>query len=208
MPFKTANNVLKRLMDVIGALCALLVFSPLFIILAVQVRRDSEGPILYKQTRVGLHGKHFKALKFRTMTVVDEDDGITSADKTATRVTKSGKFMRKYRLDELPQFFNILVGDMSLVGPRPQIPKYIPVYPETYKIIHEIRPGMTGLATVKFHEVEERMLAQAGADAEHVYTYKILPRKFHYNLFYVRHHNVCFDIVILWWTFLGIIGKR
>lgn len=204
---KTINNGLKRCIDVVGALCALVVFSPFFIWLSVMVKRDSEGPILYKQVRVGRGGKHFKALKFRTMTIVDEDDGITSAEKTANRVTKSGAFLRKYRLDELPQFWNILVGDMSLVGPRPQIPKYIPVYPKTYDQILSVRPGMTGLATVKFHETEERMLAEAGTQAEDVYTYKILPRKFHYNLFYIRHHNICFDIQILWWTFVKIIRK-
>jgi lipopolysaccharide/colanic/teichoic acid biosynthesis glycosyltransferase len=202
------NNILKRLIDIVGSLSALIIFSPLFIWLVLMVKRDSEGPVLYKQVRVGRGGNHFKALKFRTMTVVDDDDdGITSAEKTAKRVTKSGYFFRKYRLDELPQFWNILVGDMSLVGPRPQIPKYIPVYPDTYKRILSVRPGMTGLATVKFHETEERMLVSAGAKAEHIYTYKILPRKFHYNLFYIRNHNICFDIKILWWTAVKIIGK-
>lgn len=195
-------------MDVCGALCALLLFAPLFILLAYWVHRDSTGPILYKQIRVGLNGVHFHALKFRTMTVSDDDDGITSVDKTANRVTKSGALMRKYRLDELPQFWNILVGDMSLVGPRPQIPKYIPIYPDIYEQIHTVRPGMTGLATIKFHETEEKLLREAGDAAEDVYINKILPRKFHYNLFYVRYNNVCFDIQILWWTVRAILGKR
>ena len=202
------NTMIKRFIDIVGAFTALIIFSPLFIVLAYMVKRNSVGPVLYKQVRVGLHGVHFNALKFRTMTVSDDDDGITSADKAANRVTQSGAVLRKYRLDELPQFWNVLVGDMSLVGPRPQIPKYIPVYPKIYKRIHSVRPGMTGLATIKFHETEERLLREAGNNAEHVYTYKILPRKFHYNLFYVRNHTVCFDIQILWWTLKGILGKR
>jgi len=202
------NRYLKRLLDIGGAVMALIVFSPLFVVMAYMVKRDSKGPILYKQIRVGLNGVHFNALKFRTMKVSNDNDGITSVDKIANRVTKSGVVLRKYRLDELPQFWNILKGDMSLVGPRPQIPKYIPIYPDIYDKIHSVRPGMTGLATIKFHEVEERMLHAAGDNAEHMYTYKILPRKFHYNLFYVRNHNICFDIMILWWTVRAILGKR
>lgn len=171
------------------------------------VKRDSDGPILYKQIRMTTGLREFYALKFRTMTVVDADDGITSNDKKANRVTKSGAFLRKYRLDELPQFWNVLVGEMSLVGPRPQIPKYIHIYPEIYKQVLSVRPGLTGLASIKFHEREERMLEEAGADAEDVYIKKILPLKFRYNLFYVRHNNVCFDILIMWWTAKGIIRK-
>jgi len=176
-------------------------------LIAILVKKDSSGPVFFKQIRVGRGGKEFKALKFRTMRVVENDDGITSVEKQK-RITSSGAFLRKYRLDELPQFWNVLMGEMSLVGPRPQIPKYIPIYPEIYKQVLSVRPGITGLATIKFHETEERMLVEAGDNAEHVYIYKILPRKFHYNLFYIRHNNVCFDMAILWWTFLGIIGKK
>lgn len=186
----------------------LIAFSPLFLAIAVMVKRDSAGPVFYRQVRVGKNFKEFQALKFRTMTVVDQDDGITSVEKQANRVTQSGAFLRKYRLDELPQFWNILMGEMSLVGPRPQIPKYIPDYPDIYKRIVSVPPGLTGLATIKFHEREERMLKAAGADAEAVYSEKILPRKFRYDLMYVEKHNVCLDVMILWWTFCGVLGKR
>ena len=181
--------------------------APFFIMIAVMVKRDSQGPIFYRQTRVTRNFKEFKALKFRTMTVVDDDDGITSNEKKANRVTKSGAFLRKFRLDELPQLWNVLIGDMSLVGPRPQIPKYMSYYPEIYKEVLSVRPGITGLASIKFHEREEKMLEEAGDKAEEIYTYKILPLKFRYNLFYVRNHNLCFDLQIVWWTFLGMIKK-
>ena len=208
MPWTTANEALKKIIDLTGAVVGLVVFSPLFVVIAVMVKRDSVGPVFYRQCRVGKNFKEFQALKFRTMTVVDQDDGITSVEKQATRVTKSGAFLRKYRLDELPQFWNILMGEMSLVGPRPQIPKYIPDYPDIYKRIVSVRQGLTGLATIKFHEREERMLQAAGADAERVYSEKILPRKFRYDLMYVEKNTVCLDMMILWWTLCGVLGKR
>lgn len=208
MLWKTVNIILKRCMDLIGSLCGLILLSPVFCVLAVMVKRDSEGPVFYRQTRVTCNFKEFKALKFRTMTVVDEDDGITSNDKKTNRVTQSGAFLRKYRLDELPQLWNVLTGEMSLVGPRPQIPKYMPFYPEIYKEVLSVRPGITGLASIKFHEREERMLEEAGVDAEEIYTYKILPRKFHYNLFYVRKNTIFFDLKIMWWTVKGMLGKK
>lgn len=201
------NSALKRLIDLCGSIAGLLVLGPLFLVLAVLVKRDSAGPVFYRQTRVTCGFKEFSALKFRTMTVVDGDDGITSNEKKATRVTRSGAFLRKYRLDELPQLWNVVTGEMSLVGPRPQIPKYMPIYTEIYKEVLSVRPGITGLASIKFHEQEERMLAEAGQDAEDVYINKILPLKFRYNLFYVRNHSILFDIKIMWWTIFGMLRK-
>lgn len=208
MPSTPISAALKRLIDIGGSFTGLVVFSPLFLICAILVKRDSAGPIFYRQIRVGRGGHHFHALKFRTMRVANDDDGITSNDKKATRVTKSGAFLRKYRIDELPQLWNVLVGDMSLVGPRPQIPKYIAIYPDIYAEILTVRPGITGLASIKFHEKEERMLEEAGDQAEDAYIHKILPLKFHYNLFYVRNRSLCFDLAIIWWTAIGILGKK
>ena len=199
----------KRLIDVAGAIFGLIILSPIFLVIAIWVKRDSEGPILYKQTRITRGGKKFQAIKFRSMRVASgnaDNDGITTPDKQ-DRITKSGHFIRKYRLDELTQLWNVLIGEMSLVGPRPQTPKFVECHPETYAKINVIRPGITGLSSIKFHEQEERMLAAAGDDANEVYIHKILPMKFKYNLFYVQNYGLWFDIKIIWWTIWGMIKK-
>jgi len=199
----------KRLIDIVGAIFLLLLLSPIFIIIAIWVKRDSKGPVFYRQTRVTVGGKYFQALKFRSMTMAapsDTGDGITTPDKQ-DRITKSGRFLRKYRLDELTQLWNVLIGEMSLVGPRPQTPKYVDIYPEIYARINVIRPGITGLASIKFHEKEEQMLLDAGDQADDVYIQKILPMKFRYNLFYVSHYGLWFDIKIIWWTIVGMLKK-
>ncbi len=196
-------------MDIIGAVCGLIILMPIFIIIAIWVKRDSEGPALYFQTRIKQGGKKFQAVKFRSMRVVADttaNDGITTPDKQ-DRITKSGHFIRKYRLDELTQLWNVLVGDMSLVGPRPQTPRFVDIHAKTYAKINIIRPGITGLASIKFHESEERMLAEAGDNADDIYINKILPMKFKYNLFYVRHYGLWLDIKIIWWTIIGMIKK-
>jgi len=211
MPCTTDNyKLLKRLMDIVGAVCGLVLFMPIFIVIAVWVKRDSAGPVLYFQTRIKRGSEKFKAVKFRSMRVVEgnaANDGITTADKQ-DRITKSGHFIRKYRLDELTQLWNVLVGDMSLVGPRPQTPGFYEAHKETYEKINVIRPGITGLASIKFHEQEERMLADARDNANEVYIQKILPLKFKYNLFYVRNYGLWFDIKIIWWTVVGMIRKK
>lgn len=207
---KTDNyEPFKRLLDICGAIFGLLILMPIFIVIAIWIKRDSEGPALYFQTRIKRHGKKFQAVKFRSMRVASgnaANDGITTADKQ-DRITRSGYFIRKYRLDELTQLWNVLVGDMSLVGPRPQTPRFVDIHAETYAKINVIRPGITGLASIKFHETEERMLAAAGDDADDVYINKILPMKFKYNLFYVRNYGLWFDVKIIWWTIIGMIKK-
>lgn len=199
----------KRLMDITLSFIGLVILSPVFIALAIWVRADSPGPIVFHQIRMTRGMKPFFTLKFRTMLVSDNDyenQGITSEDKQK-RITRSGHFMRKYRFDELPQLWNVLRGDMSLVGPRPQTPRYVEAYPEIYREILTIRPGLTGLASIRFHETEERMIAAAGDKAEDVYINKVLPLKFRYNIFYVNHYNCLFDLKIIWWTITGMINK-
>ncbi len=201
--------ILKRTIDVVGAFLILMLSIPFFIVIAIWVRMDSPGPILYFQTRITKGKKPFQAIKFRSMTVASgnaANDGVTSPDKQ-NRITRAGRFIRKYRLDELPQLWNVLVGEMSLVGPRPQTPRYVDLYPEIYDRILTIRPGITGLASIKFHETEERMLAAAGDNADDVYINRILPMKFKYNLFYVGHYGLWFDVQIIWWTLKGMVRK-
>lgn len=187
----------------------IVILSPLYIFFALWVKINSPGPILFHQIRMKRGMVPFFTLKFRTMRVSNDEydnQGITSVDKQS-RITKSGRFMRKYRFDELPQLVNVLVGDMSLVGPRPQTPRYVEAYPDVYKKILSIRPGLTGLASIRFHETEERMIVAAGDRADEVYINKILPMKFKYNLFYVNNYNFWFDMTIIWWTITGMIKK-
>lgn len=200
---------LKRLIDICGALFGLIFLSPLMIFMAIWIKLDSPGPALYFQTRITKGGKPFKAVKFRSMKMASgnaANDGITSPEKQ-TRITKSGHFIRKYRLDELTQLWNVLVGEMSLVGPRPQTPRYVDIHAKQYEKINAIRPGITGLASIKFHEVEERMIVAAGDKADEVYINRILPMKFKYNMFYVHNFGLWFDLKIIWWTITGMIKK-
>ncbi len=182
------------------------------LMIAIMVKFSSPGPVIHTQTRIKKDLQPFTFYKFRTMRVENDpvkDDGITHNAKK-NRITRVGTFLRKYRLDELPQLYNVLRGDISMVGPRAQLPKYIEIYPEQYRKITSVKPGLTGFASILFHEKEERMLAAAGEDGESEYINRILPYKFRYNMFYVRHHNFWLDMRILWWTarkFLGI-GRR
>ena len=200
--------MIKRTVDILGGVVALLCALPLLPLIALAIRLDTPGPALYRQERIGRGLRPFTCYKFRTMTVETDarkNDGITGGAKAA-RITRVGHVLRGARLDELPQFWNILIGDMSLVGPRPQIPKYIPIYPDTYARLTAVRPGMTGLATVRFHRKEEDALAAAD-DPERVYIDELLPKKFRYDLFYVQHQSLGFDCLILWWTLKAVLTR-
>jgi lipopolysaccharide/colanic/teichoic acid biosynthesis glycosyltransferase len=167
---------------------------------------DFKNPI-FKAERIGLNGKKFNCYKFRSMSVSNdknENVGITNLSKVKERVTKVGKVIRSYRIDEFPQVFNIIKGDMSFVGPRPQSEKYTLIYPEEYKKILSVRPGITGLCTIKFYFTEEKMIKKA-KDPEKVYIEKILPMKFKYNFFYVEHKGMILDLKIIAWTIIDVV---
>lgn len=205
------QDLIKRVFDMVAAFIGIVVLSPVLLGLYLWVILDSSGGAFYPQIRVARGGGHFRVWKFRTMLNeqdVQKNDGITSPAKQA-RITKAGRVLRKYRLDELPQLFNVLIGDMSLVGPRPQIPKYIAIYPEIYARILTVRPGITGLATAKFHGREESLLAQAktAQDAEDIYINKALPQKFRLDLFYIARRNFWLDLRIIFWTLASVLKK-
>jgi lipopolysaccharide/colanic/teichoic acid biosynthesis glycosyltransferase len=199
----------KRSFDIVFSILGLILVTLMIPVIAILIKRSSKGPVFYQQTRMTRGMTPFSTWKFRTMTS-DADEfasqGITCSGKQG-RITKIGETLRRYRIDELPQLWNVLKGEMSLVGPRPQTPRYVDCYPETYQKILAIRPGLTGLASIRFHEKEEAMIAGAGEDADAVYIKKILPMKFKYNLFYVENHSFLLDMKIIWWTILGIIAK-
>lgn len=199
--------MLKRLFDICFALCALLVSAPVLVAVALWIKLDSRGPVLFRQERVGLRGRPFAIYKFRTMRVGAAEQGpqiTVGADK---RITRAGAFLRRYKLDEFPQFVNVLVGDMSIVGPRPEVPRYIALYPlEARDLILSVRPGITDLASIVYRD--EGVLLASAEDPEALYVQKILPAKLEHYVQYVQKRSFWFDMVIVWRTTVTVLGWR
>ena len=192
----TFNNILKRVTDIVGASLAIILSSPIMLISALLIKATSEGPVIFKQERVGLHNKIFKMYKFRTMEVqkqTSEESAWTVKDDP--RVTKIGKFLRKTSLDELPQFFNILMGEMSMVGPRPERPQFVEKFKEEiprYMIKHQVRPGLTGWAQVNGYRGDTS-----------------IRKRIEYDLYYIENWSLAFDFKILFLTiFKGFVNKN
>jgi lipopolysaccharide/colanic/teichoic acid biosynthesis glycosyltransferase len=186
----------KRLFDITFSLFGLIILSPLFLIVSVLVKIFSPGPVLYKSERIGKNGKRFKMLKFRTMVVGADKIGGPSTAADDERLTKIGWFLKKFQLDELPQLFNVLKGEMSLVGPRPEVPFYVNMMiEEDRNIILSIRPGMTDLASLwNFHEGE---VLKGSPDPERTYQEKIRPKKIELQKEYVNNRSFGLDIKII-----------
>ena len=187
---------LKRLFDLFFVIPGLLVLSPIFIIVAVIIKQRDGGNVLFKQVRVGKNGKHFNVLKFRTMVLNAESIGnkVTTGDDP--RITPIGRILRKYKLDELPQLFNVLKGEMSLVGPRPEVPEYVEFYPdETRNIVLSVPPGMTDKASIEF--VNENDLLSGSTDPVSDYKNKVLPIKLDYYVKYVNERSLWLDFNLI-----------
>lgn len=186
---------MKRLFDMLAALGGLLVLLPLFAVCALVVRWSSPGPILFRQRRVGLHGRIFDILKFRTM----RSDNAPAPQITIgrdLRITSAGVFLRQWKLDELPQLWNVLVGDMSLVGPRPEVPKYVALYPEQLREqILSVRPGITDPCSI--HLRNESALLASAADPERFYVEELLPEKLRMSSEYVQNQSLLADLGII-----------
>ena len=195
--------LLKRLFDMAASGIGLLLLAPLLLALAVWIKCDSAGPVFFLQERVGLHGKLFRIIKFRSMRQNNSGPQITvGAD---ARITRSGRFIRAYKLDELPQLINVLLGDMSLVGPRPEVPRYVALYPADVRDeVLSVRPGMTDLASVQYRS--ESDLLASSSDPELTYTTVILPAKLALYQQYVRRRSLWLDVRIIGMT-LGILFK-
>ena len=195
--------LLKRLFDMAASGIGLLLLAPLLLALAVWIKCDSAGPVFFLQERVGLHGKLFRIIKFRSMRQNNSGPQITvGAD---ARITRSGRFIRAYKLDELPQLINVLLGDMSLVGPRPEVPRYVALYPADVRDeVLSVRPGMTDLASVQYRS--ESDLLASSSDPELTYTTVILPAKLALYQQYVRRRSLWLDVRIIGMT-LGILSK-
>ena len=192
-----------RLCDILFSFFGLLFLSPLFIIVAIWIVLDNPGPVFYRQQRVGKDNKDFGLLKFRSMRVgADKMSLITIGDRDP-RVTRAGYYIRKYKLDELPQLWNVLVGEMSLVGPRPEVRRYVDTYtPEQQKVL-SVRPGITDHASIEYID-ENRLLAQS-ADPDKTYIEEVIPAKIALNMRYINHQTLGEYLKIIFLTFAKII---
>lgn len=197
------NDVLKRTMDVILSLTGLVIISPLLFIISMCIKLDSRGPVFFKQTRVGRYEEPFQIFKFRTMIVDAEKKGKQITVGKDSRITRTGQFLRKYKLDELPQLINVLIGDMSLVGPRPEVPKYTAYYTNEQKRIFEIRPGITDYASIKYRN-ENEVLAKS-EDPEKTYIEEVMRDKLSLNLKYLDQQSVINDVKIIFMTIIAIL---
>jgi lipopolysaccharide/colanic/teichoic acid biosynthesis glycosyltransferase len=193
----------KRLLDIFGSLVGLFGLTPVFAAIAVWIKLDSPGPVFFRQVRVGQNGKPFRIFKFRTMCVDAEAKGRQITVGEDPRITRSGKILRKYKLDELPQLLNVFRGEMSLVGPRPEVPRYVEFYPEKLRtIILSVAPGITDFASIAYKD-ENAVLAQA-KDPERVYIHEVLPIKLNYYARYVAECSFGVDIKLIMKTLRAV----
>jgi lipopolysaccharide/colanic/teichoic acid biosynthesis glycosyltransferase len=188
----------KRLFDVVLSVTGLLVLAPVFLGIAHCIRREDGGPVFYRGERVGLHGRTFRIYKFRTMVVDAERLGASSTSDDDPRITRTGAFLRRHKLDELPQLFNVLRGDMSLVGPRPEVQKFTDLYTDEEKIILSVKPGITDWASI--WNVDEGALLAGSEDPDRDYLEKIRPFKIRLQMQYVREQSFLTDLKILFHT--------
>ena len=195
--------MIKRLFDFFGSLCGLIVLLPFLLLIALCIKFDSKGPVFFRQLRVGLNGNLFRIHKFRTMMVNSESSGSLTVGND-TRITKSGQFLRKSKLDELPQLLDVVLGKMSLVGPRPEVKEFIDEYPEKVrKEVLSVRPGITDLASIEM--IDENEIIGKYDNPRQAYIEIILPIKQKYYLDYVQSQSVWLDIKIIFMTFKKII---
>ena len=194
----------KRLFDLIFASLGLVMLSPLLLLMAAWVKLDSNGSIFFRQERVGQHGKTFRIHKFRTMITDTEKRGLQITVGKDSRITRSGAFLRRYKLDELPQLIDVVIGNMSLVGPRPEVPKYVACYPADVRdLVLSVKPGITDLASIEFKD-ENTLLGQS-SNPEKTYKEQILPIKLDYYTQYARKHNLLLDINLIFKTLVAIV---
>lgn len=202
------RETVKRTFDIVVALIALIALSPLLLILSLAVGMTSGLPVLFCQRRIGQGGRPFMILKFRSMVVDADRAGLSITAAGDSRITPIGRIMRKLKLDELPQLWNVLRGDMSLVGPRPEVPRYVAKYSPDQRRVLALKPGITDLATIEFRN--EEALLRAAEDTESYYMEHCLPRKIELNLTYAARASFWSDIVIIARTLFSVLdsGKR
>lgn len=196
---------MKRLFDIVASGFGLILLSPLFAVIAIWIKADSKGPVFYRQTRVGRSNKDFRLYKFRSMRPDSDKKGLITVGGHDPRITRSGYYIRKYKLDEFPQLINVFKGEMSLVGPRPEVRKYVDMYtPEQLRVL-DVRPGITSLASIRYRNENE--ILGASDDPDRTYIEKVMPDKIAIDLEYVPKANLLTDIKLIFSTFKEIITK-
>jgi lipopolysaccharide/colanic/teichoic acid biosynthesis glycosyltransferase len=193
----------KRIFDVVFAMLCLVLFSPLLILIAILIKLDSKGPVIFKQIRVGRNMKDFHLAKFRTMYVIQGNNSLLTIGNRDNRITRIGYWLRKYKLDELPQLLNVLKGQMSFVGPRPEVRKYVNLYNEEQRYVLSVKPGITDWASVEF--CNENELLKHAEDPETYYIERIIPAKIKQNMRYIKHNDILTDFKIIWLTINRIV---
>lgn len=203
-PDRATYEVAKRAFDIHGALTGIVVLSPVLAGLAAAVKFTSPGPIFYRGTRTGRNGKPFRILKFRSM-VVGADHGAGSTSRNDPRVTRIGRVLRRYKLDELPQLFNVLRGDMSFVGPRPELPQYTRLYTDAERVILTVRPGITDYSSIQFANLND-LVDDDDPDAS--FEKKVLPEKNRLRVKYVEDRSFLLDLKLMLKTALRVVGME
>ncbi|MEA3447363.1 MAG: sugar transferase [Bacteroidota bacterium] len=198
--------MVKRLFDIIFSFIGLIICSPVFIMLGIAICLDSHGGIFFKQQRVGKNGKLFSIYKFRSMRTGSDKKGQLTVGSNDRRITKTGRFIRKYKLDELPQLINVLIGNMSVVGPRPEVPKYVSMYSDEQRKVLQVKPGITDYASIEY--ANENDLLASSTDPENTYINEIMPDKLALNRKYIQEKNLITDIKILIKTVTRVLHHK
>lgn len=198
--------LLKRIFDLISSFFGLLLLMPILAIISIVIKLDSKGTVFFRQVRIGKDEREFKIFKFRTMEVETKSEGMQITVGKDKRITKSGYFLRKTKLDELPQLINVLLGNMSFVGPRPEVPKYVAMYDKNQKSILKVKPGITDIASIYFRN-ECDILAYE-IEPEKAYVEKIMPFKIELNNLYISNINIRNDIKIIYLTIYAVISGK
>jgi lipopolysaccharide/colanic/teichoic acid biosynthesis glycosyltransferase len=194
---------MKRLFDILFSFIGLLLLQPLFVVIAIMIKVDSTGPVFFRQGRVGKNFRRFMIYKFRTMVVDAEKKGLRITSGGDNRITRVGRILRKFKIDELPQLFNVLKGDMSLVGPRPEVIKYVEWYKADYEKILSVRPGITDISSMTFRN--EESILQGVDDPERYYVHVLLPEKMRLAREYIRNVSLFYDVKLIFKTLYHVI---
>lgn len=198
--------MIKRLFDVFSALLGLLMLSPFLVLIAIAIALDSKGGIFYKQVRVGQKNRDFTLYKFRTMVTDADKNGLLTIGNDDKRVTQVGRFLRRYKLDELPQLINVLNGSMSIVGPRPEVRKYVALYDCKQLKVLDLKPGLTDYASLAY--LDENAMLAASPTPEDTYIEHIMPAKLELNIKYMQEQSFLIDLKTIFKTIAGILSKN
>lgn len=203
MKKKRCSLFFKRIFDIVASFLGLFFLVIPFLIIAIAIKATSKGPVFFRQVRVGKNGKEFRIFKFRTMIVNAEQKGLQITTGKDPRITKIGNILRKTKLDEFPQLINVFIGEMSLVGPRPEVPHYVDMYTDYQRNILRIKPGITEMSSIVFRNENE--LLDVSENPEKTYIEEIMPKKIEINIDYMKKMNVFYDIYLIFRTFLAIL---